>query len=109
MTAGPWTLLPVFAGVNLGAVGFHNWMGRILATFSIYKYFVPELPALFTVSFIGLSTIPNLLAQILQTTLKVGGPYNQSDANHVLVACMLGVFSMSMAFSLNRKAKYGDE
>jgi len=106
---GPWTLLPVFAGVNIGLVGYDTWLGRVLATLSVYKYFVSEIPALFRYSFLGMSVVPAMIAQILRWKLNVDDPYTESDGNHILVASVLVLFSVTMSYSLNRKVKYGEE
>ena len=106
---GPWTLLPVFAGVNIGLVGFDTWLGRVLAMLSVYKYFVPQIPALFRYSYLGMSVVPAMVVKILRRQLNVDDPYTHHDAKHILVASVLGLFSATMSYSLNRKVKYGEE
>jgi len=108
VTISPWALLPVFVLVNRGMCGFENWTGRILAMFSVYKYFIPELPALFKYSFIGMSVLPTMTSLLLKKILKVDDPYTDYDASHILVASVLGSFAVGMAYSLNRKVKYGN-
>ncbi|KAK1737949.1 hypothetical protein QTG54_011243 [Skeletonema marinoi] len=58
---GAWALVPTFVGVNMGVVEFGNWFGRVLAgvlaLFSMYKYFIPEIPPLFRYSFFGLGEL----------------------------------------------------
>ena len=56
MKLGPWVLLPVFVGVNLGALGFGTWAGRGLATYTIYKHLASkELPSTFKYLFVAFS------------------------------------------------------
>lgn len=101
---GAWALVPTFVGVNMGVVGYGNWFGRVLALFSMYKYFIPEIPPLFRYSFFGLAGAPLALTIFIKAP---GALY--TDLMHTLVALMIAMLSGAMAFSLNRKVTYGDE
>lgn len=104
---GAWALVPIFVGVNMGVVGYGNWFGRVLSLFSIYKYFIPEIPPLFRYSFLGLSFSPALIFSVFVEAPGPGALY--TDLMHTLVALMIAMLSGAMAFSLNRKVTYGDE
>ena len=61
VSLGPWTLLPVFAGVNLGVIGYDNWVGRGLATYTLYKHLASEeLPSMFKSWYVCLNGLPFL-------------------------------------------------
>lgn len=98
---GPWILLPVFAGVNLGIVGYGNWAGRGLATYTIYKHLSSkELPSLFKYMFISFNVVPMALTTALGALIKTEGT---SDMAHFLVAGTIAIFSGGMVFSSNQK------
>ena len=101
---GAWALVPIFVGVNMGVVGYGNWFGRVLALFSIYKYFIPEIPPLFRYSFLGLNFSPALIFSVFVEAPGPGARY--TDLVHTLTAVLLTTLSGAMAFSLNRKVKY---
>mmetsp|Transcript_31780 Transcript_31780/g.75847 ORF Transcript_31780/g.75847 Transcript_31780/m.75847 type:complete len:273 (+) Transcript_31780:91-909(+) len=64
---GPWALLPVFVGVNLGTVGYSTWTGRGLATYTIYKHLASkELPSTFKYLFVALNVTPVMVGKIWQ-------------------------------------------
>ena len=98
VAVGPWTLIPIFAGVSIDKIGHGNWAGRILSLFSLYKYFsTKELPSLFpflylTVAFFGVSL--NLLRVNLDSNMV-----------HCAIAVILYVIFGGMGFLLNRKIK----
>lgn len=102
---GAWALVPTFVGVNMGVVNNGNWVGIALSLFSMYKYFIPEIPSLFRYSYFGLFFSPFLLTTFLKSS--AGLPYR--DPVHTLVALIIAMFSGAMAFSLNRKVKFGEE
>jgi len=101
---GAWALVPTFVGINMGVVGYGNWVGRALSLFSIYKHFIPEIPPLFRYSYLSLVFIPVFTKILLKTP---GAQY--TDLTHTLVALIIAMSGSAMAFSLNRKVKFGDE
>ncbi|EJK77099.1 hypothetical protein THAOC_01092 [Thalassiosira oceanica] len=118
---GPWALLPVFVGVNLGTVGYSTWTGRGLATYTIYKHLASkELPSTFKYLFVALNVTPVMVGKIWQALLKelfgdnvpellVMKEKIHSDVAHLLVAVVMTVISGGMALSLNRKVSASDD
>ena len=105
VSLGSWTLIPVFAGVNLGVVGYDNWVGRGLATYTLYKHLASEeLPSLFKSWYVCLNVLPFLSSIILG--LKEGVVY--TDANHTLVTAALAIISGGMVSSLNQRVNVGE-
>ena len=84
VSLGPWALLPVFAGVNLGVVGYDNWVGRSLATYTLYKHLdSKDLPSLFKSWFVCLNILP---LSSIALGLKKGVVFK--DTNHTLLAAV---------------------
>jgi len=100
---GPWSLIPVFAGVCSGKIMYGNWSGRLLATFSLSKYFDKDLPALFKYSYYYLSFVP-----ILVTKLLGQKGYSDIAHSHIIITAILCLPFSGMALSLNRKLKLED-
>ena len=50
VTFGSWILIPCFLAVLSGNLGFFNWPGRILATYTQVIYFGKEIPKMFACS-----------------------------------------------------------
>ena len=50
VTFGSWILIPCFLAVLNGNLGFFNWAGRILATYTQVIYFGKEIPKMFACS-----------------------------------------------------------
>ena len=102
VAVGPWTLIPIFAGVSFDKIGYGNWVGRILGWFSLYKYFsTKELPSLFpylnlSVAFLGISLV---------LLLRPNPESIMSEIVHGTVAMILTVLFGGMALLLNQKIK----
>lgn len=118
---GPWALLPVFVGVNHGALGYSTWAGRGLATYTIYKHLASkELPSTFKYFFVAFNVAPAMIGKVWQALTKelfgdtvpellVMKGKIQSDAAHLLVAVVIAAISGGMALSLNRKVCASDD
>ena len=121
MKLGPWVLLPVFVGVNLGALGFGTWAGRGLATYTIYKHLASkELPSTFKYLFVAFNMSPVMIMVVWQALTKALFGDNvpeqliftgklQSDAAHLLTAVVFSAISGGMALSLHRKICANDD
>mmetsp|Transcript_24126 Transcript_24126/g.50519 ORF Transcript_24126/g.50519 Transcript_24126/m.50519 type:complete len:338 (-) Transcript_24126:102-1115(-) len=97
-TVGPWTLIPIFAGVSIDKIGYGNWAGRILSSFTLYKYFsTKELPSLLPYLYVA--------AALLGIVLKLLGLNLETNMAHCAVAMILYVIFGGMAFLLNQKIK----
>ena len=94
VTFGSWILIPCFWAMVKSYVGFHNWAGRILATITQIIYFGPEIPRLFSCSF--------LLIPLLALIDPFGAP-TDTDMAHLFSALILNTLFGLMLFGLRRK------
>jgi len=86
VTFGSWILIPCFWAMVHSYIGFHNWAGRILATFTQIIYFGPEIPKRFSCLF--------LLVPLLGLIKPFGAP-TETDMAH-----LLSVLTLNMIFCL---------
>jgi len=102
VAVGPWTLIPIFAGVSFDKIGYGNWAGRILGSFSLYKYFsTKELPTLFPYLYLSVGLLGIASVVLLRPTFESA----MSDIVHGTLAMNLNVIFGGMALLLNRKIK----
>lgn len=103
---GPWTLLPIFAGVSFNKIGFGNWAGRLLAMHSMSKYlFSKELPVLFKCLYPCVPLVTPVYKKISQqlNMHRDSGLMNlHSEGYHINVATLLVIIFGGMVFSLNK-------
>ena len=94
VTFGSWILIPCFWAMVQGCIGFHNWAGRILATFTQIIYFGPEIPRIFSCSF--------LLIPFLGLIDPFGAP-TDTDMAHLGTALIVNTIFGLMLFAIRRK------
>jgi len=94
VTFGSWILIPCFWALVQSHIGFHNWAGRILATFTQIIYFGPEIPRMFSCSF--------LLTPLLGLIDPFGAP-TETDMAHLFTALTLNTIFGLMLFAIRRK------
>ena len=97
---------PLFMLVSLGHVGYHNVMGRFLATYTIYKQF-KELPFSFGV-FTSLTSVTAVGFPILASRMVTDIDLT-SDAYHSAIASALAMNFIAQAVFLNRHVRLLEE
>jgi len=93
---------PLFMSVSLGHVGYHNVMGRFLATYTIYKQF-KELPFSFGV-FTSLTSVTAVGFPILASRMVTDIDLT-SDTYHSAIATALAMNFIAQAIFLNRHVR----
>jgi hypothetical protein len=94
VTFGPWTLIPCLLAVVHGYIGFNNWAGRILATYTQVIYFGPEFPKMFPCSM--------LLLPVLAVTQPFG-EITETDTAHLFATVVLDMILGLMLFAIRGK------
>jgi len=94
VTFGSWIIIPCFWAMVQSYIGFHNWAGRILATFTQIIYFGPEIPKRFSCFF--------LLVPLLGLIDPFGAP-TDTDMAHFLSALALNMIFCLMLFAIRGK------
>jgi len=94
VTFGSWILIPCFWAMVQSYIGFHNWAGRILATFSQIIYFGPAIPKKFSCLF--------LLVPLLGVISPFGAP-TDTDVAHLFTVVALNIIFCLMHFAIRGK------
>jgi len=97
---------PLFMLVSLGHIGYHNVMGRFLATYTIYKQF-KELPFSFGV-FTSLTSVTAVGFPILASRMVTDIDLT-SDTYHSAIASALAMNFIAQSVFLNRYVRLLEE
>ena len=97
---------PLFMLVSLGHIGYHNVMGRFLASYTIYKQF-KELPFSFGV-FTSLTSVTAVGFPILASRMVTDIDLT-SDVYHSAIASALAMNFITQAVFLNRHVRLLEE